>query len=59
MEQEADLAKAEQAARAETLRDTAPVLDANKVTSLNLTKLPHLFNAHPEGCQLAFCAKTF
>lgn len=35
-EQEADLAKAEQAAHAETLRDTAPVLDANKVTSLNL-----------------------
>lgn len=31
MEQEADLAKAEKAAHAETLRDAAPVIDANKV----------------------------
>lgn len=31
LEQEADLAKAEQAAHSETLRDTAPVIDANKV----------------------------
>lgn len=31
LEQQADLAKAEQAAHSETLRDTAPVIDANKV----------------------------
>lgn len=38
LELEAASAKAEQAADAETLRDTAPVLDANKVTS---QKKPH------------------
>lgn len=31
LEQEADLAKAEQAAHSEMLRDTAPIIDANKV----------------------------
>lgn len=36
LELEAASAKAEQAAHAETLRDTAPVLDANKVTTLRL-----------------------
>lgn len=36
LEQEADLAKAEQAARSETLIDTAPVIDANKVPTPNL-----------------------
>lgn len=36
LEQEADLAKAEQATQSETLRDTAPVIDASKVPTANL-----------------------
>lgn len=67
LEQEADLAKAEQAAHSETLRDTAPVIDANKVPTsppvsgrwrLKYKKLPHIFNTNAEIHHLVLSDKT-
>lgn len=72
LEQEAVLAKAEQAAQSETLRDTAPVIDANKVPSpqllqelvsghhrLNKNKLPYILNTNSEIHHLGLYDKTY
>ncbi|CAG03791.1 unnamed protein product, partial [Tetraodon nigroviridis] len=45
LEQEADLAKAEQAAHSETLRDTAPVIDANKSEEITKEEIDLLSDA--------------
>lgn len=50
LELEAELTKADKAAQSETLRDTAPVIDINKVI---LHKLPLLLSfSHLCGCNL-------
>lgn len=71
LEQEADLAKAEQAARSETLRDTAPVIDASKVPPAHLVnetlsgrcrlakQLPRKFNTNPELHHLLLYNNTY
>lgn len=44
LELEAELAKADKASHSETLRDTAPVIDANKVMSLNVQSAVRRFS---------------